>query len=257
MRVPVPALLVLVACGEPPRVQGAVRDVFGRPIAGATVLSDQEYARATTNAHGRFLLEVPAAGTVRLMAGAPGYVKDVLTVEVPAEGAASNADFHLWTMPDAYGFFGLGQGVVLHLESARVVAIGSDIREIHGVRDLTRNRLPASKDPVRLLFHSSRSEGELRQMGIALHRLVYLESTTLPGPMGEQEIRTAFWVPDQALPFTLLGMQADNVFQVVTAAPLEPGSYAFEFQGVLGDTEPGSLARLPVEMQVVYPFEVK
>jgi hypothetical protein len=250
-------LLLLVACHEPPRVQGSVRDVFGKPVAGATVLSDQEYARATTDAQGRFLLELPAAGSVRLLAGAPGYVQDMVTVEVPAEGEVPSATFKLWVMPEAFGFFGLGFGNLVRFEAARVVALGSDLREMHGVRDLTRNRVPASRDPTRLLFHSSRSEAELRQMEIRLHRLRYLDRITMPGPLGDQEVVTAFWVPDGEVPFTLQGMRVDEVFLVTTAQPLEAGSYAFEFQGVLRDTEPGSLARLPAEMQVIYPFEVK
>ncbi len=258
MRACLPVLLLLLAaCGEPPRVQGTVRDVFGHPIPGATVLSDRAYARATTDAQGRFLLELPEAGPVRLLAGAPGYVRDVMALEVPAEGAVPSAEFHLWALPEVFGFFGQGHGSLVRLEAARVQALGSDLREIHGVRDLTRNRLPASRDPARLLFHSSRSEAELRQMEIRLHRLRYLERTTLPGPLGEQEVATAFWVPEGDVPFTLQGMQADNVFLLVTDTPLEAGSYAVEFQGVLRDTEPGSLARFPTEMQVVYPFEVK
>ncbi|MBN1335259.1 MAG: carboxypeptidase regulatory-like domain-containing protein [Deltaproteobacteria bacterium] len=257
MRVFLPILLLLAACSEPPRVQGTVRDVFGKPIPGATVLSDQEYVRATTDARGRFLMELPRSGPVRLMAGAQGYIKDVLSVEVPADGDPPSAEFRLWVLPEAYGFFGQGHGSLVRLEAARVEAVGSDFREIHGVRELTHNPLPASRAPTQFLFHSSRSEAELRQMEIRLHRLRYLERTTLPGPLGDQEIATGFWVPDRDVPFTLQGLQADDVFRVVTEGPLEKGSYAFEFQGVLCDTEPGSLARYPSEMQVVYPFEVK
>ena len=93
-------------------------------------------------------------------------------------------------------------------------------------------------------------------MNLGLNQLVYLETTSIPGIMGEQKVSVQMWVVDRAVPFELRAMEGDNVFLITTKEPLSKGVYAFQYQGLLADSEPGTLDKVPDEMRTVFPFEI-
>ena len=53
------------------------------------------------------------------------------------------------------------------------------------------------------------------------------------------------------------GMETDDDYSIKTREPLEPGMYAFHTQGVLTSVDTAALDKLPSEMRVAFPFEVR
>lgn len=252
--------LALAACKPDPRfLTGKVTDVFGQPIEGATILVEGwDGARATTDAGGAYQLEATATGAVKLVAGAEGYVKDFGAGSVPNEIEAEipSVDFSLWNKPEQPGFYAKGNGALEHLVAAKVTALGTDLKEYHGVRDLPDFEIGLAKADE-YLFGSTLRSSEITQLDLKLFSLKFLEETTIKGITGEEAIETKFWVADVEKPFTLRSLYADDTYVIAPDEKLEPGVYAFATQDILVGTEPGSLDKKPEEMRVVYPFEVK
>jgi hypothetical protein len=247
------------SCSEPPKLDGRVTDVWGNTLVGATVLVDESKARATTDNQGHFELKNVKPGPMHLMAGLKGYVKDVTAVVIPADKKTPipSVVFNLWKDPPSPGFFGKGYKDLLPIPSAKVVAIGSDLKEVHGIRDVPDAIVPSTQNPPPFLFSSSLRASEISQLDLKLAELVYKETATWSTLTGPQEVSVKLWVFDKDVPFTLRSLLDKNTFIITPNAPLEPGIYAFHSQAVLSGTEPGSLARYPEQMQVVNLFEIK
>ncbi len=252
-------LLALAACKPDPRyLTGTVTDVFGTPIPDATVLVEGWDARATTDDKGAFQIEATATGAVRLVAGSEAYVKDFATATVPntEEAEMPVVDFALWNKPEKPGFYAKGDKELIHLGSSKVTALGSDLSEMHGVRDIPDLEVAqASGDAY--LFGSTLRSSEITQLDLKLFTLKFLEETEIKGITGAETVEPKFWIADVEKPFTLRGLYAEDTYVIQPDAALEPGIYAFATQGILLETDPGSLDKIPMEMRVVYPFEIK
>jgi hypothetical protein len=264
MRLPAPfallGLFALTACKPDPRyLTGEVTDIFGTPIAEATVLVEGwEDGRAATDGQGAFQLEAKASGAVKLVAGADGFVKDFASATIPdtEEGEMPVVTFALWNKPEQPGFYGKGEGKLEHLQASKVTALGSDIKEMHGVRDIPDLTFrQASGDAF--LFGSTLRSSEITQLDLKLFSLKFLEATEFKGITGDETVEPKFWVAEVEKPFTLRGLYAEDVYVIEPDGGLEPGIYAFATQGILTDTDPGSIDKIPAEMRVVYPFEIK
>src|SRR5262245_10522014 len=86
--------------GERRRIEGVVLDAERRPIAGARVRAvgaPEPATEATTDADGRFVLDLPSAAAFALAVAAPGLVE----ARVPAEAVRSGVRIELfagWTI---------------------------------------------------------------------------------------------------------------------------------------------------------------
>ncbi len=252
-------LFALTACKPDPRfLTGNVTDVFGKPVPDAVVLVEGWDGRATTDAKGAFQIEATATGAVKLVAGAEGFVKDFATATIPntEEAEMPVVDFALWNKPEQPGFYGKGKGQLAHLAPSKVTALGSEIKEMHGVRDIPDLVIgQASGDAF--LFGSTLRSSEISQLDLELFSLKFLEATAVKGITGEETVEPKFWVADVEKPFTLRGLYAEDTYVIEPDDSLEPGIYAFAPQGILTNTDPGSLDKIPAEQRVVYPFEIK
>jgi len=252
-------LFALTACKPDPRfLTGTVTDVFGTPIPGAVVLVEGWESRVTTDASGAFQVEATATGAVRLVAGADDFVKDFTTTTVPntEEAEMPVVEFALWDKPENPGFYAKGDKELIHLGVTKVIALGSDLSEMHGVRDIpSLEVMPAKADAF--LFGSTLRSSEITQLDLKLFSLKFIEETEVKDITGERKVEPKFWVADVEAPFTLRGLYAEDVYVIEPDAALEPGIYAFATQGILLETDPGSLDKIPAEMRVVYPFEIK
>ncbi len=252
--------LALAACKPDPRyLTGTVQDVFGKPIPEATVLVEGWEARATTDANGVFSIEATGEGEVRLVAGAESYVKDFAVTTVPAateETPMPQVGFNLWNKPENPGFYAKGSGALVVLAQAKVTALGSDLSELHGVRDIPDLTVARASGDA-FLFGSTLRSSEITQLDLKLFSLKFLEATEFKGITGDETVEPKFWVAEVEKPFTLRGLYAEDVYVIEPDGGLEPGIYAFATQGILTDTDPGSIDKIPTEMRVVYPFEIK
>jgi hypothetical protein len=259
-----PTLFAFTACKPEPRIlQGHVTDVFGKPIAAATVLAEGWQGRGATDDAGVFSLEVEKEGEVRFVAGADAYVRDQLTVVIPPvedeqgeETTLPEVRFALWMKPEHVGLYGKGQSEMIELPTSKITALGSDLTEMHGIRDLKNTELPRA-EKTEVLYSTTLRASEISQLDLKLFKLKYLESVPFKGITGEELIEPKFWMADVEVPFTLRQLYADDVYVITPDLTLDPGAdYAFAHTGNLVETDPGSLARIPEEQRVVYPFQV-
>ncbi len=252
-------LFALTACKPDPRyLTGTVNDVFGEPIPDAVVLVEGWESRATTGADGTFSIEATATGAVRLVAGSDAFVKDFATATVPntEDAPMPEVTFALWNKPEQPGFYAKGKNELMHFGATKVTAFSNDLTELHGVRDVKDLAvLKANADAF--LFGSTLRSSEITQLDLEIHSLKFIEETEVKGITGEVPVDLKFWVSDAEHPFTLRGLYADDTYVIEPDTALEPGIYAFVTQGILTETDPGSLDKIPEEMRVVYPFEVK
>ncbi|MDP6932984.1 MAG: carboxypeptidase-like regulatory domain-containing protein, partial [Myxococcota bacterium] len=96
------ALLVslgMSGCSDPPRLNGVVQDTWGQAIEGATVQLDGLVDKQTTDARGRF--SFPAQeGTMRLLAGKEGFIREIFQVEGSTDPESPMAEAQVKLFPD-------------------------------------------------------------------------------------------------------------------------------------------------------------
>ncbi|MDP6935544.1 MAG: hypothetical protein QGG40_21675, partial [Myxococcota bacterium] len=110
--------------------------------------------------------------------------------------------------------------------------------------------------PLSFVFKSTVKSSQLARLDLQLHALDFVGDTIVPGLLGEEPATVNLWVATEAVPFDVTGLPGDH-YLIDTRTPLEPGSYAFHTQGVLTSKDIGALDKLPREMRVAYPFEVR
>ena len=164
--------------------------------------------------------------------------------------------FALWNKPEKPGFYAKGDGVLAHLAGAKVTALGSDLSEMHGVRDIPDLEIGQANGDA-FLFGSTLRSSEITQLDLNLFSLKFLEETEFKGITGQEKVEPKFWVADVEAPFTLRGLYAEDTYVIEPDGTLAAGIYAFAPKGILLETTPGSLDKIPAEMRVVYPFEIK
>jgi hypothetical protein len=246
----------LTACSDPPAHKGTVTDRWGKPIAGVTVGFSGSALQLVSGPDGRFDIPVQA-GDIKVRAGKPGFIKQTVGLASPASGAEpSPIRFALYPNPEKSGFYAVGSTAYTPLESKSVKTVGTDIRAFHGLVDVGKARVRGKK-PAEFVFSSEARRSELKQLGLQLHKLSFLEHDALPGVLGETEVKLNLWISGETVPFDLVGLETKNDYTIRTRETLEPGVYAFHTQGILTSKDPVALDKLPPEMRVAFPFEVR
>ncbi len=249
-------LLGLMACSEPPVHKGRVTDRWGKPIPGVTIGITGSAKQLVSGADGTFTIPVQKK-EVKLRAGKPGFIKKSISMAVHAgEGNPSPVLIAMYPDPENAGFYAVTSSAYSGLESKAVKTVGTDIRAFNGLPDVGKTRING-KQPLEFVFSSEARRSELKQLGLQLHRLKFLENDTVPGVLGETTVKLNLWVSDTTVPFDLTGMETDDDYTIKTREKLEPGIYAFHTQGILSSKDPTALDKLPQEMRVAFPFEVR
>ena len=249
-------LMGLMACSEPPAHKGVVTDRWGKPIPGVIVGYTGSAEQLVSGPDGRFSLPTQSAD-FKVRAGKPGFIMQSVTVTGHSEGADPvPVRFALYPNPETSGFYAVGSTGYTAVESKAVKTVGTDIRAFHGLGDVGKARVKTTK-PAEFVFSSEARRSELKQLGLQLHRLKFLEQDSLPGVLGETDITLNLWVAMESVAFDLAALETDNDYTIRTRALLEPGVYAFHTQGVLTSKDPSALDKLPSEMRVAFPFEVR
>ncbi len=242
-----------------PTLTGQVTDIFGKPLAGAKVVVEQTGSTISTDPQGAFSIPTEYSAKLRIMAGQDGYIKDVKSVVVPANKEASlpTLNFELWDKPSEPGFYGVGVKKMVHLPAEEVLARGSDLQEVHGVRDIPDSVLSKSGKPSRFLFVSTLRSSDISRLNLKLQKLEFVKSTELPALTGTDDVTVELYVATEALPFEMTASQAPNIYHITTEKPLKPGVYAFDSQDLLAGKVPGSLDSVAKEVKVAHVFEIK
>lgn len=250
-------VLLLWACSDDRTVTGQVLDIWNKPIDNATVVIEGVVERHYSGADGTFSIDVPGDQVVsRVMAGRDGYIREIVEVPAVAEDAPfAPVSFHLYPEPAQPGFYGVGRSEYVHLSTARVTLVGTELRHYTGIKEIPAEHLPAGSS--RFVFSSTLRSSELSRMNLHLSRLDFVDHTEIKGILGKVDATINLFVSAEEIPFDLKSLPSRDDYLIVTRAPLTtPGIYAFHAQDVLNEKDPRIILSLPKEMQVVFPFEV-
>jgi len=252
------AALFLTACSDSPEIKLKVVDVWGKPVASASVIQEGVSGMQKTDSGGLLDLQVASSGPVRLQAGTDGYIKDYITVEVPEEaGESLAATIELYPSPSEPGFYAVGEGGYLAVKPIPLKTVSTELSRYHGVQAIPKEALHRRGANHRFVYYAPLRDWEIRQLGLELAKLKFQESAEVTGVLGPTEIELNMWISDQDIAMDLSGLWAMDHYLITTENELEEGVYAFHAQSILNTREAEALEKLPKELQVVYPFEVK
>lgn len=248
--------IFLVACGGAPEVSGTVKDIWGKPIEGASVQIEGLQEQPHTDGQGAFLIEVPV-GPHRLMAGKDGYIKGMVSLDVKEEAEAPlRADFLLYPEPSETGFYSVGASAYQKIEPQNLTTFGTALRAYTGLADVGHGVI--SHDfTSRFVFSSKLRSSELSRIDLQLHRIEFVASTKVPGLLGEEEVKVNLWTGVESIPFTIEGLPSKDDYLISPKEKLKPGVYAFNTQGLITSADVNALENTPRELREAWPFEVK
>lgn len=247
----------LAACGGGPTLDIDVVDVWNKPVGTAVVVQEGVTDRIAVDSRGHATIEVKP-GTVRLTAGAEGYIKDAATIEVTEDSEGASARLTLFPIPKSPGFHGLGDSGYVKLVEAPIKVLATEMSTFHGIKDIPKAAgLPNRGNDNRFVFQTSLREQELKRMDIKLSLLEFTDTAMVTGPLGEVEVDVELWTAKRDIDYRVKSMDAPDNYLIASAFDLGPGVYAFHSQGILDARAADALEKLPQEMKVVYAFEIR
>ena len=252
------ALFLLTSCSSNPTIKATVVDIWDKPVPSATIVQEGVVERITVDGQGLAEIEVEA-GTIRLMAGAEHFIKDLVTVVVEEDGEEPNtARFTLFPEPAEPGFYAVGPKAYVPIASVPIKRVESDKNNFIGIEEIPKARIgKTGGQPHRIVFRTSLRTEELSRFDLTLSRLEYIKKAPAKTLLGDVDVRLELWAPKKDVPFNEKRMQNKENYLLLTKGELAPGVYAFHAQGVMDATSNRPLDRLPEELRVVYPFEVR
>lgn len=246
-------LLSLGACKDPPTVDGKVQDIWGNAISGATV--QMEGAEPTESGDGGVFSFPQSEGPIRFVAGKDGYIKNTLKIMPPADPEAVVPEMIIKLYPETaeQGFHAIGADAYSPIAQMNLKTVGTDLGAYTG--------LPADPEIIggntEFVFSSEASTSELSRLNLQLHRLEFKPSATVAGVTGDVEVTINLWMASEPVKYDLVVMPKEHYYLIQPQEALPPGHYAFHTQDMLTSKDPEALAKLPRELQIAYPFEIK
>jgi len=252
-----PLALLVAGCGGP-SLEGTVVDPWERKLADATVTIEGVAEEQHTDDSGVFTLKAERGASLNLLAVAEGYIRSSLTVRVPR---SENVDLPqpkivLYPDPGGPGFYAIGSDGYERLDTQAVHSVGTDLSSFTGISDTGPTGVPGGA-PMRVVFETTLRRADISRLDLRLTRLEFVDHRTIKDVYGDSEVTVNLWVPTTDVPFDITGMGSADDYLITSRGPLEPGAYAFHVQGVLTDPDLHHLERMPREMRVAYPFEIR
>ncbi len=249
-------LSLLLACTpDTVTLRGTVVDVWGAPIAAASVVIEGQVERFPADAEGAFTIPTERASSWRLLAGKQGYIRDIETVAGPAAGDPAPIRFELYPKPERPGFYAVGAAAYGHLPARRIVveATGATVRT--GLAAGPREALEPGVR--RFVFTSTLRSSELGSLGLRLTRLA--EPPAPPTKPGRTPPKTPppppLWTASADVDIEVTALPSPDDY-LVTTAPLDPGVYAFHSRDALTLTDAAAVEALPKELLLAHVFEI-
>jgi hypothetical protein len=253
----IPLFFLAAGCSSTPEINANVVDVWGTPVAGATIIQEGVVEHFKTDDKGKITIEAKP-GQVRLLASRDGYTRDLQIIEITEETEAESRTFTLYPVPETPGFYGIGEKEYDPLEPYKVDTVASEMSVFHGVKDTPQSKLPRQKGkPHRFVFKTDLRAEEISRFDLRLSKLKFIPETSVVGVTGDTDIKLNLWVADSDVDYSVKSLTAEDVYLLTTDVPIDPRMYAFHAQNILNTTDSVSLERLPKELRVVYPFEIK
>jgi hypothetical protein len=250
----VTALLLLLGCPESPAIEGQVVDIWGAPVEGATVMVVGGTERPLTDADGRYRL-ARADGTFTIKAGRKGYVQDQVELVVEPGANPSGPVFQLYPKPEKAGFYAVRPGKYEPLDQKLVHSVGNTLRTYRGIQALGEAEVDAGNPTI--LFHTELRTDEILRLGLELHKLEFVDTADLTGPIGTTTASVQLYVDAGEVPIDIVPLRSRTDYLVVPKEPLQPGGYAFQTQELLSPGETDRFDELPEELRVVFALSVR
>ena len=250
-------LLAVTGCGGP-SMEGTVVDPWERKLADVTVTVEGVADEQHTDDSGTFTLKAERGASLNLLAMAEGYIRSSLTVRVPR---SENVDLPkpkivLYPDPGQPGFYAVAAEGYERLDTQAVHSVGTELSSFTGLSDTGPAGVPPGV-PLRVVFETNLRRADISRLDLRLTRLEFVDHRPIKDVYGESEVTVNLWVPTSDVPFDITGMGSVDDYLITSREPLEPGAYAFQIQSVLTDPDLHHLERMPKEMRVAYPFEIR
>jgi hypothetical protein len=253
------AAVGVIGCGTEPTMTGTVTDVWDKPLPGATITIEGVADLATSGEGGSFTLPV-LEGKKRIKAGAEGYVHVQETFVFPqgenSTVAMPDVKLTLYPAPEKPGLYLVNTQAYSPLVGQSIDTTGTELNAYTGLEDPGKVKVSA-KPRQRLVYRAPLEPSEIARMGLELHRLEFVQDTTVAGAMGEQNVKVNRFVAKEQIEFDLKQLASDDCYLIVTRGKLEPGYYAFHTEGLLTSNDVDALDKTPKELRKAYPFQVK
>ncbi len=251
------ASLALVGCGGP-TLEGTVVDPWNHKLSEVTVTVEGVAEEMITDEAGRFEVETERGATLNLLAGAEGYIRAVSSVRVPRSKNVEipSPEIVLYPDPEQPGFYAVGAEGYSRLDEQAVRSVGTELSSFTGISDTGPHALP-TQEQLRVVFATNLRRADISRLDLRLTRVEFVDKRPIKDVYGETEVTVNLWVPKEDVPFDITGLASATDYLITSRGALAPGAYAFHIQGVLTDPDVHHLERLPREMRVAYPFEVR
>ena len=249
------ALVLLTGCTRVRSLDGQVVDIWGNPVADATVVLEGHTVRPTTDAYGNFSLPY-VVGKQKIKAGKEGYIQEHLEIEVVDGEEAPNPVLKLYPKPEEVGFYVVGPGDYYMIEPEPALQFGNELATISGIREVPTR---VESDPLRVVFSTEMRMDQIMRLELAFDEIEYQKVAQIPDVLGPHEVEVNLYVKKRDIPIDVSPMRSRNAYLITVPEDetLEPGWYAFQTQGILDGLEPAKFAAIPEAIRVAFPFELR
>lgn len=247
--------LLFAGCPSPeaPTLKGQVTDIWGQPVEGATVLVEGLDEQPTTDATGSFTFPM-MEGELKIKAGKDGYIQESTTLSVSDTDKPPSANIQLYPKPEDAGFYAVGLGGYSRIEGEAVHAKGTELETFYGLKSLGGARL---ESPLRVVFHTEFTYDQVQRMDLELVELEFTKATELQGAVGIAEAEIDLYTKKRIIPIEISAMKSKSDYLITVEEELAPGAYAFHTQGTLAPKDQESFAKIPDNLRIAFPLELR
>ncbi len=242
-------LLVVLGsgCSRSPRIEGAVLDIAGAPLAEVTIKVLTTADSTMSRPDGRYRMDLQP-GQWTLEFSRPGYATHTLQYDL-GEGAKVRAEnVVLYPLPNEDGAFALIAGKLEPLAWKRLEIRGTLLGCVYGIPAAPEQEIAS---PGKFLIYRSRElakkarelesasteeRAALASLGMSttaldemeVCRLKFEKNRQFQGLMGKQSMKVGMWIADTALTTTARWLDpATGSVLVILQDEWKPGTYAF------------------------------
>lgn len=247
--------LLLSACAENPTAAGFIVDAWDNPIADADVkvTHGESVFRLTTDSGGRYTLDA-ITGDATIAAAATGYIPNQATYSVDATNQHKLV-VKLYPRPEEAGFYAIGESGFEQLVDVPVEVIGSELEAVFGIQNA--GDITLTTGDLKVLFHTDLKLDQIMRMDLDLHKLEFTESAVITGPLRPTSVLVNLWTSVAEVALEVKPLRSKNDYMLINKEPIEAGAYALDHLDLLTPKKTEAFERMPEELRVAYPLQVR